>query len=73
MGQLMLIDEDEYNDLKIKSLYCEEYRRCFETIEKELYSDYISVCPVNNYQYDTIILGEMKRETLHNRKKWRII
>lgn len=70
MGQLVMIDEDEYNDLQLKAKYCDYYKRHFETIEKELYPDYISISPVNAYQYDIMVLEEMKIEIRNNRKKW---
>ena len=70
MGQLRIIEDEEYNVLKIKESQAKAYRECFETIEKELYPDLISVDSCTCLQYDAWVLNIMAEEVKQNRKPW---
>lgn len=70
MGQMIMIDEKELNELKTKASWCDAYYYALDKVAEDLYPDYVVVDPVNGYQYNHIILYEMYLELKEKRKPW---
>lgn len=59
MGQMIIVDEDEYNEMKIKSHWCDSYRKIINQYSEKMYPHYTVVSPTSGFEYDELMLKIM--------------
>lgn len=78
MGQMILIDENELEELKMSKAIANQYRKTFDRVYPVLFSEVNNFIlneklsnPIRNWEYDCYLLEEIANKILNKKRKRR--
>ena len=76
MGQMVLIDENELEELKMSKAIANQYRKTFDRVYPVLFSEVNNFIldeklsnPIRNWEYDCYLLEDIAKNISNNKRR----